>query len=115
MSKDGGVAVRVLEREYMIAASGEQREAVLASADYLNERLRELRRSGRIVGNDRLLVLVALNVVNDLLQERSGGQGQSAALARLAALETRLTAALRSLESTPHSGSRWVRVPLRCA
>jgi len=30
MSRDtGGVAVRILEREYVIAASGEQREAVL--------------------------------------------------------------------------------------
>ncbi|WP_448510417.1 cell division protein ZapA [Immundisolibacter sp.] len=105
MSKDtGGVAVRVLEREYVIAASGEQREAVLASADYLNERLRELRRGGRVVGNDRLLVLVALNVVNELLQERRAVQDQSAALERLSALEGRLTAALRTLEPTPHSG-----------
>jgi cell division protein ZapA len=104
MSKDtGGVAVRVLEREYVIAASGEQREAVLASADYLNERLRELRRGGRVVGNDRLLVLVALNVVNELLQERSAVQDRSAALERLSALEGRLTAALRTLEPTPHS------------
>ncbi len=105
MSRDtGGVAVRILEREYMIAASGEQRDAVLASADYLNERLRELRRGGRVVGNDRLLVLVALNVVNELLQERSARLGQSAAIERLTALEGRLTAALRTLEPAAHSG-----------
>ena len=105
MSRDsGGVAVRVLEREYVIAASGEQRDAVLASADYLNERLRELRRGGRVVGNDRLLVLVALNVVNELLQERSARRDQAAAIERLRALEARLTAALCTLEPTPHSG-----------
>ena len=105
MSKDsGGVAVRVLEREYVIAASGEQREAVLASADYLNARLKELRRGGRVVGNDRLLVLVALNVVNELLQERSAHGDQAAAIERLRALEARLTAALGTLEPTPHSG-----------
>lgn len=105
MSRDtGGVAVRILEREYVIAASGEQREAVLASADYLNERLRELRRGGRVVGNDRLLVLVALNVVNELLKERSAHQDQAAAIERLGALEARLTAALGTLEPTPHSG-----------
>ena len=105
MSRDtGGVAVRILEREYVIAASGEQREAVLASAEYLNERLRELRRGGRVVGNDRLLVLVALNVVNELLKERSVHQDQAAAIERLGALEARLTAALNTLEPTPHSG-----------
>ncbi len=105
MNKDTtGVAVRVLDREYMIAASGAQRDAVLASADYLNGRLKELRRGGRVVGNDRLLVIVALNVVNELLQERAGGQDQSLALERLTALEARLTAALRTLEPAPHSG-----------
>lgn len=105
MSKDtGGVAVRVLEREYVIAVSGDQRAAVLASADYLNERLRELRRGGRVVGNDRLLVLVALNVVNELLQERGARQDQAAAVERLGALAARLTAALGTLEPTPHSG-----------
>lgn len=105
MSRDtGGVAVRILEREYVIAASGEQRDAVLASADYLNERLKELRRGGRVVGNDRLLVLVALNVVNELLQERAARRNQSAAIERLAALEGRLTAALRTLEPAAHSG-----------
>jgi cell division protein ZapA len=98
------VAVRILEREYVIAASGEQRDAVLASADYLNERLRELRRGGRVVGNDRLLVLVALNVVNELLQERSARRDQAATIERLRALEARLTAALGTLEPTPHSG-----------
>lgn len=105
MSKEtGGVAVRVLEREYVIAAGDEQRGAVLASADYLNERLRELRRGGRVVGNDRLLVLASLNIVHELLQERAAREAQGAAIGRLTALEARLTAALATLESAPHSG-----------
>ena len=104
MSRVSGIAVQVLDREYVIAAGEEQRAALLASADYLDARLRELRRGGRVAGNERLLALVALNIAHELLAERAARGDQAAAIERLGALEARLTAALRSLEPTPHSG-----------
>ena len=104
MSRDSGVAVQVLDREYVIAAGEEQRAALLASADYLGARLRELRRGGRVAGNERLLALAALNIAHELLTERAAREDQAATIARLGALEARLTAALRSLEPAPHSG-----------
>jgi cell division protein ZapA len=104
MSRDSGVAVQVLDREYLIAAGEDQRAALLASADFLNGRLRELRRGGRVAGNERLLALVALNIAHELLQERAARQQHGATLERLRALEERLTAALQTLESPAHSG-----------
>ena len=104
MSRDSGVTVQVLDREYVIAAGDDQRTALLASADYLGARLRELRRSGRVAGNERLLALAALNIAHELLQERAAHEDRAAALERLGALERRLTAALRTLEPVPHSG-----------
>jgi cell division protein ZapA len=104
MSRDSGVTVRVLDREYVIAAGDEQRAALLESADFLGARLRELRRSGRVAGNERLLALAALNIAHELLQERAAREAQHAAVERLQALERRLTAALRTLEPAPHSG-----------
>ena len=103
MSRDGGVTVKVLDREYVIAAGEEQRAALLASADYLGARLRELRRGGRVAGNESLLALAALNIAHELLQARAGHTDQTATIARLGALEARLTAALRTLEPAPHS------------
>lgn len=104
MSRVSGVTVQVLDREYVIAAGEEQRAALLASADYLGARLRELRRGGRVAGNESLLALAALNIAHELLAEREARGDQAAAIERLGALEARLTAALRSLEPTPHSG-----------
>jgi len=104
MSRDSGVAVQVLDREYVIAAGDDQRAGLLASADYLGARLRELRRGGRVAGNESLLALAALNIAHELLAERAARQAQDAAVERLGALEARLTAALRTLEPTPHSG-----------
>lgn len=105
MSRNSGVAVQVLNREYIIAAGEEQRAALLASADYLNARLRELRRGGRVVGNESLLALAAINIAHELLEERAVRANQAATIARLGALEARLTAALRALEPGAHSES----------
>lgn len=104
MSRDNGVAVQVLDREYLIAAGDEQRAALLASAEFLNARLRELRRGGRVAGNERLLALAALNIAHELLQERAARQEHGATIQRLSALEGRLTAALQTLEPPAHSG-----------
>ncbi len=62
------VSVRILEKEYFIACPYEERSALLDSAEFLNARMREVRDSGKVVGLDRIAVLVALNLTNELLQ-----------------------------------------------
>ena len=62
------VSVRIMEKEFMVACPYEERSALLDSAEYLNARMREVRDSGKIVGIDRIAVMVALNLANELLQ-----------------------------------------------
>ena len=62
------VSVRILEKEYFIACPYEERSALLDSAEFLNSRMREVRDSGKVVGLDRIAVMVALNLTNELLQ-----------------------------------------------
>ena len=62
------VSVRILEKEYFIACPYEERSALLDSAEFLNARMREVRDSGKVVGLDRIAVMVALNLTNELLQ-----------------------------------------------
>ncbi|WP_372722989.1 cell division protein ZapA [Immundisolibacter sp.] len=105
MSKEAsGVTVRVLGSEYVIAAPPDQRAELLACAGHLNDRLREQARGGRVVGNDRLLVVVALNLVHELMQARTALSEQATTLQRLVALEARLSSALHALEPAPQSG-----------
>ena len=69
MSQDPArVSVRILDRDYMIACPHEERPALLDAAEYLNARMREVRDSGKVVGLDRIAVMVALNMANELLQ-----------------------------------------------
>lgn len=67
------VSVRILDRDYMVACPHEERPALLDAAEYLNTRMREVRDSGKVVGLDRIAVMVALNMANELLQQRDRG------------------------------------------
>ena len=66
------VSVRILDKEYQVACPAEERTDLLDSAEILDSKMREIRDTGRIVGLDRIAVMAALNMANDLMhaQER---------------------------------------------
>jgi len=89
------VSVRILEKEYHVSCPPEERAALLDSAEYLNRRMREIRDSGKVVGLDRIAVMAALNIVNELLQSRGRDEGVESDLAlRIKAMRERVESAL---------------------
>ncbi len=89
------VTVRILEKEYHVACPAEEKADLLASADMLNSKMREIRDSGKVVGLDRVAVMAALNLANELLKV----QGQDQELkdivgGRIKAMRERLDSAL---------------------
>ncbi|MEE8543597.1 MAG: cell division protein ZapA [Gammaproteobacteria bacterium] len=62
------VSIRILEKEYQVACPADEKAALLASAELLNQKMREIRDSGKVVGLDRVAVMAALNLANELLQ-----------------------------------------------
>ena len=66
---------------------------MLDSAELLNSRMREIRDSGKVVGLDRIAVMAALNITNELL--RTKGRDET--------LETDVTDRLRSLRERVES------------
>jgi cell division protein ZapA len=89
------VSVRILDRDYVVACPHEERPALLDAAEYLNSRMREVRDSGKVVGLDRVAVMVALNMANELLQLRgSDTRAEIAAGDKLRALRERIETAL---------------------
>jgi cell division protein ZapA len=67
------VSVRLLDREYQVACSAEERSDLLDSAEYLDAKMREVRDSGKVVGLDRIAVISALNLANELIKLRRTG------------------------------------------
>ena len=64
-----GITIHILDKEYMISCSEEERHDLQRSADYLDKKMREIRDSGKIVGSDRIAVMAALNISHELLAQ----------------------------------------------
>lgn len=89
------VSVRILEKEYFVSCGHEERADLLDSAEYLNGKMREIRDSGKVVGLDRIAVMAALNLANELLKSRGRGESIASDLGmRLRRLNDRVEAAL---------------------
>ena len=65
------VSVRILDKEYQILCEADERTDLLDSAEMLNEKMREIQNSGRVIGLDRIAVMAALNMANDLLRAQA--------------------------------------------
>lgn len=63
------VTVKILEKEYRIACNPGEEEEVFASARHLDERMREIRKSGKVIGTERIAVMAALNLAHELLSQ----------------------------------------------
>lgn len=70
------VNIRVLDKDYQVACPVDEEAALLDSARLLDEKMREVRDTRKMVGADRVAVMAALNLAHDLLQLQSGGGGE---------------------------------------
>lgn len=61
------VNVRLLDREFLVACSQDERPGLIAAAALLDSRMRELRQNVGTPSFDRLAVLVALSVTHEFL------------------------------------------------
>ncbi len=68
------VSIRILDKEYQVACPADQRTELLDSAEMLNEKMREVRDKSGVVGLDRIAVMAALNMANDLLHAQARDQ-----------------------------------------
>ncbi len=62
------VSVSILGKEYLIGCTPEERENLALSADYLNKKLEEQRLVGKVIGNEKTVVITALNITSDYLK-----------------------------------------------
>jgi len=69
--KNPGVTVSILDKEYLIACSDDERHDLMRSADFLDKKMREIRDNGKVIGADRIAVMAALNISHDLLETSS--------------------------------------------
>jgi cell division protein ZapA len=91
------VSIRILDKDYRVACEHAEQDGLRESARLLDVKMREIRKTGRVVGTDRIAVMAALNIAHELIQlRRSRGHDPSVHADRLAALQDRIAQALES-------------------
>lgn len=96
MSEATRVNIKILDKDYQVSCPPDERAALLDSAELLNGKMREIRDSGRVVGLERIAVMAALNMANELLRSRERGEVlETKAKARVCAMRERVEGALR--------------------
>ena len=76
------LTVSIVGKDYQVACPAGEEESLREAAHYLHTLMESIRASGRVVGLDRVAVMAALNVSNELLQSKNL---QTAAQAKAAA------------------------------
>ena len=96
MTDDGNtVLLTILNKSYRVHCPPEDRSALMESARYIDERMYRIQRRGASLDRERIAVMVALNIANELLRQPSGNGGASPLDdAKLVELENKLDRAL---------------------
>jgi cell division protein ZapA len=64
------ISVSILDREYQFACQPEERKALKEAAIFLDERMRSIKGAGRLMTLERIAVMTALNLSDELLKSQ---------------------------------------------
>ena len=91
------VNVKILDKEYQVSCPANEKAALLDSAELLHDKMAEIRNSGKVTGIDRIAVMAALNLANELILVRSSGDAiETDAAVRITAMRERVESALEA-------------------
>jgi len=62
------ISVEILDQEYKFACEAGERAALKAAALFLDERMRSIKNAGRLMALERIAVMTALNLSDELLK-----------------------------------------------
>ncbi len=91
------VTVQILDKDYLVSCPEDERDALTASAQYLDTKMREIRSSGKVVGADRIAVMAALNIAHELLdKQHQKDDYQQSISSRIRAIQSKIELALNA-------------------
>lgn len=94
----GAVTISLLGREFRVGCPEGEEKQLMASVEYLNRKLKEVRDTGKVVGNERIAIMAALNIAHELVSNRdraaAGSFDPTAFRRRIAAMQETLDSAL---------------------
>ena len=72
MSRPNTVSVDILDKEYQVACPPDEEAALTQAARYLDQHMRDIRSTGKVIGLERVAIMAALNISHELLALKTG-------------------------------------------
>lgn len=94
MSDLKNIDVSIMGREFRISCPEDEKESLLQAVDFLDRRMCEIRDSGKLASVERVAIMAALNIANELLTTRTGGIDIGKFKRRINSMQERLEAAM---------------------
>jgi len=89
------IEISILGRNYKIACEEGEREALMEAVAYLDGKMGEIKKAGKVNGTDRIAVMAALNIAHEFLSTKLGsGFDIGQAKRRILTIEAKLDEAL---------------------
>lgn len=95
------VVVKIFDKEYTVACPEGQEQALILSAKRVDQEMRHVREAGKVLGTDRIAVMVALNLAHELINHQYLGSDQALyadTMAKVEQIQTQVTAALEQYQ-----------------
>ena len=89
------VTISLLGREFRVGCPEGEQKQLMASVEYLNRKMKEVRDTGKVVGNERIAIMAALNIAHELMSN----PGKAAGSVDGAAIRRRIVAMQETVES----------------
>lgn len=74
-SKTGTLEVMIMGRTYKVVCPEHERDELLRAVDYLDAKMNQIKSDGKVASAERIAVMAALNIANELLAARSAAPG----------------------------------------
>lgn len=69
--KTRALDITIMGRSYKVTCSEEEREPLLRAVAYLDQKMNEIKDSGRVGSVERIAVMAALNIAHELLSSKT--------------------------------------------
>jgi cell division protein ZapA len=92
--------VSIMGRNYRVTCADDERDALLAAVAYVDRKMTEIKAASKVAGTERIAVMAALNIANELLSIRIGSGFDMAELKRrMNSVQSKLDQALSQQDS----------------
>ena len=98
MGDSNSLNITIMDKDYRVACPADQHDSLKESAEFLNNRLSEIKHKGSIIGTERIAIMAALNLAHELLGSQGSAELFNDADSRMMNLQKKIDIALREIE-----------------